>query len=179
MQSKSDDPDSLLDGITDRMKSSLNSIFHLMLNSLTFPTWQVVVILTLEFIQSLYFLFYEPAAFEWNFPDAESAMEFLIKISLIWPYLAEKSVAIYFAFFYLSGFLLSLCLCLLIAFALIKGKKKSLIRLTLLHLLGIFIHLLQSLLFMPLLSIFFAFNSLKSNVCINFKLFLWKKYYPY
>ncbi len=167
MQSKDDDSDTLRDGLTARIKSSLNSMFHIILNSLSFPFWQAAVMLTLEFIQSLYFVFYPPAHFEWNFTDAEDGVVFLIKVSLIWPYLGEKSTAIYFFVYYLAGFLLVVALGLLIMFLLVKGKKKSLIRTTVLRILGMFISLLQTVLYLPLLSMVLPFGArIKKTIII-------------
>jgi hypothetical protein len=80
------------------------------------------------------------------------AITFIIKILLVWPYLAEQSETLYFVFFYIAGFLVCLSFSLLIVLIVIRLKRKSLITTTVLHLLGVFLHLLQTVLYLPLIS---------------------------
>ncbi len=60
MQQKDEEAETFMSEITDKVKTELNAIFHIALNSLSFPLWQAAVMMTIEFIQTLYFVFYPP-----------------------------------------------------------------------------------------------------------------------
>eukprot|EP00826_Nyctotherus_ovalis_P008994 TRINITY_DN12343_c0_g1_i2.p1 TRINITY_DN12343_c0_g1~~TRINITY_DN12343_c0_g1_i2.p1 ORF type:complete len:155 (-),score=35.90 TRINITY_DN12343_c0_g1_i2:152-616(-) len=146
------DPHDESNSAVSRIKSSLNSMFHAMLYEVNVALWQAILMLILEYTQSLYFLFYRSNSFSWEFDSVESAIRLVSKIALVWPYLAEKSPAIYHVVFHICGAVLILTLSIFIFFIVIKVKKKSLLRATVLWILGIFICLLQTVLYMPLMS---------------------------
>jgi len=141
------------DDLSSKIKSSLNSVFHTILNGMNIRLWQALIILLLEFIQSLYFLFFIANDFNWKFDSIESSIRLIAQISLVWPYLAEKSRGIYHVIFHICGAYLILTLLIFILFMIIKVKKKSLIHTTILWGLGISLFLTQTVLYLPLMSI--------------------------
>lgn len=146
------DPHDESSSVVGRIKSSLNSMFHTMLCEVNVSLWQAMLMLVLEYLQSLYFLFYRSDSFAWEFDSVEATVRLVSKIALVWPYLAEKSSAIYHAVFHICGAVLILTLSIFIFFIVAKVKKKSLLRATTLWVLGVFICLLQTVLYMPLMS---------------------------
>lgn len=60
MQQGDDDDDNLVNQMAGKIKTSIFSMFHCVLTNVSFPLWQAMSMMTIEFIQSLYFVFYPP-----------------------------------------------------------------------------------------------------------------------
>ena len=154
MQDQNSKSDNVIIDLTGKLKSSLNSIFHTILNDLHISLWQAVLIMLIEYVQSLYFIFYRSNDFSWDFDSPESVIRLVSKITLVWPYAAENSTSILFMIYHLCGALVVGTFAVFIILIVVTIKRKSLILVTILWFIGIIITLLQTVLFLPLISNF-------------------------
>jgi len=157
MSNSNDTSEGMISGFTQKLKSSLNVSFYIISKGVSFAVWQAAVVLTIQFLQNLYFVFYPHAGFtsfdfEWNPEEAKSAVLFIVKATLIWPYLAENSTDIYFIFFYFCGAVLAFILTVFLVLFITKGKKKSFLHIALIHIIGFILLFLQTLFYLPILS---------------------------
>lgn len=152
MNSSNDASEGFMSEFAEKLKSNLNVFFHIILKGFSFSVWQAAVVLTLQFLQNLYFIFYPPSDFQWDPESAESGVEFVVKASLVWPYLGETSKEVYFVFFYFCGVALVFVLAAFVVLLAVKGKKKSFLRVALLNVVGFVLLFLQTVFYLPILS---------------------------
>ena len=174
MRNKDSKDENFFQDILSTIRSSLNTMFNTILNELSISFWQAILIIILEYVQSLYFIFCSPSKFDWSFDTMESGIRVLSKITLIWPYFAENNTTVLFMIFHLCGAFLICILACFIFFISVKVKKKSLIRITVIWIIAILLLLIQTILYLPLASI--LFNDF-SHVYTNYKLFRWNESY--
>jgi len=159
--------------LTEKLKKTLFSTFHNIIQLFNFPFWQASLICTIEFIQSLFFIFYSPvffnlfyyqkSKFPWNYQAVEDIFKILTKASLIWPYLAEQSFTLYLIFFYTICGLIFITLVSMLILQFVKLKKKSFIRSSLIKIIGLFMLLFQTILYIPTITQFILLGSCNEN----------------